>query len=280
MKFNFYTCGSGTYWEDVFVYQNWRIQRHYLYKEYRLLDNYDIKRESGTFEKCHKSFIEYAAAYEMEKQKEHIVIMIHGLRENKNVFQNMWRKMQNEDYMPIAINYPSTRKSIDLHIRQLNFLLDNLSDAKQVSFITKGVGGILLRKMLVAKADWKKRIKVKKVIQITPPNKGSRLFTKLSEYSFIRWWLGPMISEASIKGIEKIPNFGKGIELGIVSSDYPFKKWAKFLPKSIKAYLPSQVESDINYPNKSIYINNEKNNAIDNDRLVNACIRFMKDGNF
>lgn len=280
MKFDFFTSGGKSYWEDLFVYQNWRIQRHYLYKDYRLLDNNDIRRESGTFERCHKSFLEYAKAYEMEKQKDHIVILLHGLGENKNMFANMYKKMEKKDYLPIAVNYPSIKKNIDSHVRQLNVLMNNLSDVTQVSFITKGVSGIIIRKLLASNTDWKKRIKVKKVIQISPPNKGSRFLTKLSEYKIFRWMYGPVISELTPKKLSNVPTFAKGIELGIIHCDYPYKKIATFLPKKIKGFLPSQVESDIESPNKSLYINNTKCSVIDNDRIVNACIRFLKDGLF
>lgn len=279
MKFDFFTSGGKKYWEDLFVYQNWRIQRHYLYKDYRLLDSHNIKRESGTFERCHKSFLEYAKAYEMEKQKDHIVILLHGLGEDKSLFNNIISKMSNEDYLATAVNYPSTKKPIDSQSRQLNVLMNNLSDATQVSFITKGVSGLIIRKLLASKTDWKKRIKVKRIVQINPPNKGSRFLTKLSAYKIFRWMYGPIISEVATDEIN-IPNLPKGIELGIIHCDYPFKSIATKLPKKIRGFLPSQVEGDIDCPNKTIYINNTKCNPIDNDRIANACIRFLKDGLF
>lgn len=280
MKFEFFTFGGKKYWEDVFIYRNWRIQRHYLYKDYRLLDEHDIKRESGTFEKCHKSFLEYVNAYEMERQKEHVVILIHGLNENKDMFDKMRNKMKNEAYLPMAINYPSTKKNIESHARQLNVLMNNLSDATQVSFITKGIGGIILRRLLDSKTEWRKRIKVKRVIQISPPNKGSRFLTKLSEYKIFRWLYGPTILELTPKKAANVPLFPKGLELGIIHCDYPFKKYTSFLPKKFRGYLPSQVESDIESPNKSLFINNTKYNILNNDRIINACIRFLKDGMF
>ena len=55
----FYTMGGGHFWEDVFFYQKWRIQRNYISKKCRLLDNWDISRFEGSFEECRKSFIQY-----------------------------------------------------------------------------------------------------------------------------------------------------------------------------------------------------------------------------
>ena len=59
MKFNFFTFGGSVFWEDVFFYQKWRIQRNCCTKKYRLLDSWDIRRASGTFEDCQKAFIKY-----------------------------------------------------------------------------------------------------------------------------------------------------------------------------------------------------------------------------
>ncbi|MDR1693565.1 MAG: hypothetical protein LBR70_00005 [Lactobacillaceae bacterium] len=280
MKFDFFTFGGRYCWEDLFIYQNWRIQRHYLYKDYRLLDSFDIRRESGTFEKCHKTFLEFVKAYEMEKQKDQVVILLHGLNESKDIFDSLKKKMAKENYLPMSVNYPSTKKNIDSNVRQLNVLMNNLADATQVSFIAKGIGGIILRKLIASNEEWKKRIKVKRVIQVSPPNKGSRFLTKLSEYAAFKWKLGPVISELSPKKIEKMPVFPKNIDLGIIHCDYPFKKAAAYLPKKIRGFLPSQVEGDIDSPNKSIYISNTKRNVMDNEKIVNACIRFLKDGLF
>ena len=56
--FHFFTLGGKQFWEDVFYYQKWRIQRHYRTRKYRLLDNWDICRAKGTFEECRKhSFV-------------------------------------------------------------------------------------------------------------------------------------------------------------------------------------------------------------------------------
>ena len=66
MKFMFFTLGGRFYWEDVFNYQNWVIQKHCFRNVYRLLDPYDICRESGDFEQCKETLLQYMKAYEAE----------------------------------------------------------------------------------------------------------------------------------------------------------------------------------------------------------------------
>ena len=106
MKSDFFTFGGGHAWEDVFFYQKWRIQRNYTSKKCRLLDNWDIRRHEGTFEECRKAFIKYIEAYELARQKGHMVIMIPGLGESKNVFKPLWREVLKDRFMVAAVNYP------------------------------------------------------------------------------------------------------------------------------------------------------------------------------
>ena len=69
MYFDFFTYGGAMFWEDVFFYQRWRIQRHCFSKIYRLLDPWDIRRAQGSFQVCQKKFIKYIESYEIPKQQ-------------------------------------------------------------------------------------------------------------------------------------------------------------------------------------------------------------------
>lgn len=280
MAFQMYTFGGKFAWEDVFFYQGFRIQRHYKYKDYRLLDQFDILRAEGTYKECHAYFIELAKAYEMSRQKSHVVVMLHGLNENNKYFQNMWQAMKDENYITASINYPSTRKNIESHAKQLNILLENLSDAKEVSFIAKGVGGIVLRELLSKKSDWQKNIKVNKIIQIAPPNRGSRFFSMLNKLSIFRFLLGPIITELDPLRVDKLPNFPKKTNLGIITCDYPLKRYTSLLPKKVRDNMPSQLENAINNEYESLYVQNTNFNVLNNKKIIQACISFIKNGYF
>ena len=104
MKFTFFTFGGGQFWEDVFFYQKWRIQRNLESKKYRLLDAWDIERHRGSFEECRKAFVKFIDVYQMPRQKGPMIIMLHGFAESKNVFRPLWRKALKKGYLVAAIN--------------------------------------------------------------------------------------------------------------------------------------------------------------------------------
>ena len=280
MNFDFFTFGGGQFWEDVFFYQKWRIQRNYNSKKYRLLDPWDIRRHKGSFEECRKAFIKFIEIYEISRQHGHMVIMLHGLTDSKNIFKPLWRAVLAEGYMAAAINYPSTRKQIDAHIRQIDFLLNNLEDITEISFITKGCGGLILRKLLNYRSPWHEKIKISRIVQISPPNQGSAFLEKLSKFAIFRWIFGPMLEEASYERAVKLPLLPKKVKAGIIFCDHPINRISQFLPKSFKKLLPVAKEADLEGVSDKIHVKNIKFNILENKKTIDATVNFLKRGTF
>ena len=237
MRFEFFTMGGSQFWEDVFFYQKWRIQRNFRTKKYRLLDPWDIQRHSGGFESCRKAFVDYIEIYEISRQRGHMVIMLHGLGDSKNIFKPLWRAVLKEGMMAAAINYPSTRKRIDSHVRQLEFLLNNLEDVQEVSFVTKGAGGIVLRKLLASKEPWTQKLKINRAVQVCPPNQGSALLTKLASFKFLRKIMGPACNDFAPKEAPSWDKLRLKTEIGAIYTQRPERGILFFLPKSWHKYF-------------------------------------------
>lgn len=280
MAFEFFTLGGSQLWEDVFFYQKWRIQRNYDTKEYRLLDPWDIRRHAGSFEDCRRAFLNYIELYEISRQRGHMIIMLHGLGDSKNIFKPLWREALKNGFLAAAVNYPSTKKRIDSHVRQLEFLLNNLEDVQEVSFVTKGIGGLILRKLMMVDSPWKKNLKIGRIVQVNPPNQGSRLFARMAKNGFFKWILGPMLKEAAPNEMMFIPNFPEKTEFGIISTDLPFRKLRDYLPESIRRLLPNKSEAELKNAKEIIHISNVNLNVFNNRKVVNACVNFLKNGKF
>ena len=280
MRFDFFTFGGGQFWADVFFYQKWRIQRNCVSKTYRLLDSWDIVRQKGTFEECRKAFINYIDVYELPRQNGPMIVMLHGFGENKNVFKALWRRALKRGYLAAAINYPSMQADIESHIRQLIFLLNNLEDTTEVSFVSSGVGGILLRKLFSINAPWKQKLNIGRVVQMCPPNQGSKFIYALSKNAFTRWIFGPMTEELSPEKVAKIPPFPADIKVGIIYCKPGNRGIYALLPEKIRNLLPSKDESKLNGVEDFIEISNSQSNVLKNRSVVNATINFIEFGKF
>ena len=280
MSENFYTFGGAHFWEDVFFYQKWRIQRNYVTKKCRLLDNWDISRFEGSFEECRKAFIKYIEVYELARQKGHMVIMLPGLGESKNIFKPLWRAAIKEGMMAAAVNYPSTQKGIDGHVRQLDFFLNHLEDVTEISFVTNGIGSILLKRLFMLDTPWRRRLKINRVVEVAPQNHGSRLLKFLSRFKLTAFVLGPIAAEMDPKKIEKLPPLPKDIPTGIILCE---SKIRRFFEKICRQEMPDYSvagEKKFEKAAAAVEIDSLKFNVFKDERIIGAVIRFLKTGTF
>ena len=278
--FDFFTLGGFMRWEDVFFYQKWRIQRNYKTKEYRLLDNWDIRRESGSFDDCYKKFLKVIEIYQLSRQRGHMIIMLPGIAQSKNIFKPLWRELIRYGYMVAALNYPSTYKKIDSHVRQLDFFLNHLEDVSEVSFVTYGSGALVLRKLMYFDANWKKKMKVRKIIEINPPSKGSKFWKRIGQFTWGKKLFGPMISDVSPYGAQKIPEYNKKYSVGIIRCKTFVMRACAYLPSKIKDYLPFFEDYMHGNIREVVRINSNAIFALSSPDVASKCVKFLKTGEF
>ncbi len=276
----FYTLGGGHFWEDVFFYQKWRIQRNYVTKKCRLLDNWDISRFEGSFEECRRAFIQFIEAFELPRQKGHMVIMLPGLGESKNIFKPLWRAVLKEGFLAAAVNYPSTQKEIDGHVRQLDFFLNHLEDVEKVSFVTNGAGSIILKRLFMLETPWRQHLKIGRAVEVRPLNHGSRLLKKLSRSKLFGFILGPMAAEMSPAEIEKIPPLPKEIETGIVLSESLLTRILEKLTGTGNERPNPEAEKQFEKAADVVEITSHKWNIFNSKDVTDAVTKFLLTGKF
>ena len=281
MKFDFFTFGGSQLWEDIFFYQKWRIQRHFESKKCRLLDPWDIQRHCGTFDECSKAFYKYIEIYELPRQKGQMIVMIHGLFDSKNIFKPLWRAALANKFCAAAVNYPSSQKSLDAHVSQFETFMNNLVDISEVSFVTKGVGALILRELLNRQnMEWRKKIKICRIVEIAPPNQGSKLFAKLSKYKLANLVLGPMLKDATPQKAAYIPDIDKNIEIGVIDCGSPLANLIALLPQKYKNKLSAENESVAEHMSDFVKVPNRHLNPLKNKKIVQLTMDFIKYGKF
>ena len=280
MKDAFYTMGGGHFWEDVFFYQKWRIQRNFTTKQYRLLDNWDICRETGDFEKCRSTFVKYIDAYQIARQKGHIIVMIHGLGQSKNIFKPLWREALKHGFMAAAVNYPSSQKDLDGHVKQFQFFLEHLEDVTKVSFVTFGCGNTILQKLMSNEDAWKKNFSIVRAVEVCPCLFGSKLIDRLRQNNIFSFIIGPMAKDLVPSATSDIPPL-KNIESGVIWCNKP---WYRRLVEAVfRVTQPDPSMEEIKKAAKNeniIKLSNHKFNVFKNQAVCDAVIRFLEKGHF
>jgi len=277
MNWDFFTFGGSLFWEDVFFYQKWRIQRHCLTKTYRLLDSWDIRRASGSFDDCKNAFIKYISSYEITKQTGKMIILLHGFMDSKNIFKHLWRKFVLLDSTVAALNYPSLFKSSRESAYQLLFFLNHVDDISEVSFVTKGIGNLVLQKALNAPAShqlFRNQMRIGNIVEINPLSTRCVLCDFLSQFKFFRILCGPTLKDMTTTQLKYIPNLPPQLNsLKIYSDSKLFR-----LCFHILTWLHIPVDDIRSKARNAIFIKGTTFYTLRNEEILNKTVNFIKNG--
>ena len=277
MKFNFFTFGGAFFWEDVFFYQNWRIQRHCGTKTYRLLDSWDIRRASGTFEECQKAFIKYIDRYEITKQQGKLIVLLHGYLDGKNIFKPLWRKLVLTNATVAAINYPSLFRSSLASAYQLLFFLNHMEDITEVSFVTKGAGNLILRQTLNLPPElqiFQEKMRIRNIVEINPVIKSSFLCDLLSKFRIFRLIGGPMLEEMTEKKLKNLPSLPNRLNSLKIFSD---SKISKIISR-ISACCHFPARENLYRKKDAVFIDGTNFQPLKNEKVLNCTVKFINNG--
>ena len=189
MSFPFFTCGGWFYWIDRYDYFGWRIQESMWTRRCRLLDPFNIKRATGSFERCHDTLLYFLRAWEADIQEKNAVVLIHGLFQRPSSFEKMAHDLQ-KDFEPIVFSYPMLRFSLVKSAAALNEMLDRRQDLRQINFVACGMGGLILRQAIDLKPAWLS--KIGRTVFLAVPNHGYSWTQKWKD----KWWYRKLLGEA------------------------------------------------------------------------------------
>ena len=277
MKFNFFTFGGAFFWEDVFFYQKWRIQRHCGTKTYRLLDSWDIRRASGTFEECQKAFIKYIDRYEITKQQGKLIVLLHGYLDGKNIFKPLSRKLVLTNATVAAINYPSLFRSSLASAYQLLFFLNHMEDITEVSFVTKGAGNLIFRQTLNLPPElqiFQEKMRIRNIVEINPVIKSSFLCDLLSKFRIFRLIGGPMLEEMTEKKLKNLPSLPNRLNSLKIFSD---SKISKIISR-ISACCHFPARENLYRKKDAVFIDGTNFQPLKNEKVLNCTVKFINNG--
>lgn len=200
------TLGGKQLWGDVFLYGGWRIQRNVWTRHHRLLDPNDLRLAFGSYDECRATFERLRASRDLRPRSDHLVLLLHGIFRSKDCFGPMRRMLGQAGYEAHAVNYPSTRQSLEEHADQVEVLLDRAEGVSTVSIVTHSMGGIVARVLLGRRgAPWRRRLRVNRLVMIATPNRGSEMATRLGELSAFRAVAGPSLDALRPDRIDAVP---------------------------------------------------------------------------
>jgi len=277
MKFYFFTFGGSVFWEDVFFYKKWRIQRNCYTKRYRLLDSWDIRRASGTFEDCQKAFIRYIDCYEITKQRGDMIVLLHGYADSKNIFKPLWRRFMRTKANVAALNYPSLVRNAQGVAHQILFFLNHIESINKVSFVTKGCGNLVLRQMFNLPLElqtFRQNMRIGNIVEINPVERRNLLCELIVRVKFFRFLFGPFLNDFTESGLKNLPSLPSECNvLKIFSPSITQRIFNKLLN-----LLPFYAKDDTESSPNDIFIKGTYFTPLKNEQVLDFTIKFINNG--
>lgn len=202
MSFPFFTCGGLFYWVDKYNYAGWRIQESMWSRRCRLLDPYNIKRFSGSFEQCEQSLHHFQRAWEIEPPVGKALVMIHGLFQKPSSFEKMSRFFE-KNYEPVVFSYPMLRFDLMKSAHTLNAMLNKRQDIKSLDFVAYGFGGLVLRQAVALNPPWLE--KLGRSVFLAVPNHGCSWATRWKEKKLYKLVFGVAGQYLVAEKVEALP---------------------------------------------------------------------------
>ncbi len=215
MKFDFFTCGGRLFWEDLYNYQDWVIQRNIMNSKCRLLDPHNIRRYSGTFEQCKEALLKCIEAYELKPLYNDTVIILHGFGRSKKSVQKLAKSLKDLPMNIVSIGYPSLRRNVYYHATMLSKFLKNIDIRGHLYVINIGCSCLITRKLL-SKSNNYRQYNIARILDINPLNSGSDLAELLTSKSFFNFLLGPMLRDISTPRAVALARLPYDIEHGVL----------------------------------------------------------------
>ncbi len=279
MKFDFFTLGGRFRWEDIYNYQNWRIQRHIKTKNYRLLDPYNIRRDSGSFSKCQNRLLKYIQAYELNIDSEDTVLIIHGFGRTSNSVKYLADMLKETNKNIVSVNYASLHKNINAHVQLLTQFLQNLEIKRNLYIINIGAACLLTRKLLNNNNNYH-LYNIAGVIDINPMNSGSDLAELLSMQKIFCMLFGPMLLDIATKQALNFPKLPQDIPHGIIFCPSTLQVFIKKMLKRFESFPFLTPPSEQSYADNIKYICDSTFFPLENKDLILNCIQYICYGNF
>jgi len=263
------TFGGLQLWADVAWSDDWRVQRHVWSGHHRLLDPDDIRRAWGSEAYC-------VSLLPVEEEK-HLVILLHGLGRTRFSFEELEERLEADGYRVASLAYPSTRAPLDQHAASVEHVLDRLVEVDRVSFVTHSLGGRVVLRLLEREGEWMDRIDLGRVVQIAPPNRGSRLAAQFARVPMVTCLLGPSFLQVSLPSTEEPPSY---LQLGVIAGVRGAPGgWNPLLPEDDDGVV-ALSETRPDFPHDHLQVTGFHTFLMAHDEVLAATSRFLEQGRF
>ena len=181
------TLGGRVFWGDVGNFRGWRIQKNVIDEHYRLLDPEDRRYASGTLAECEETLDRIKQQRGLAPLSGKAAILIHGMGRSSKSWPKLARRLEEDGYLVVSFDYPSTRCAITESAGYLSQVIDSLEGIEQIDFVCHSMGGLVVRAYLVDHDD----DRIGRMVMLGVPNRGAEMADKVGSWPLYQIICGP-----------------------------------------------------------------------------------------
>ena len=171
------------------------------------------------------------------------VILLHGLARTEKSMSKLAESLSGEGYAVINQGYDSTHHDIPtLAMNVVSQTLKQCDTYKKVHFVTHSLGGILVRYYL----QHENINRLRRVVMLGPPNKGSQVVDSLRNMPGFRWVNGPAGMQLGTTS-DGVPSL-----LGPVTFDLGVIAGTRSVNLILSSYLPNPDDGKVSVENTKV----------------------------
>jgi pimeloyl-ACP methyl ester carboxylesterase len=121
-------------------------------------------------------------------KSDEVVVLVHGIFRSRYHLKRLEEYLDEHGYETVALTYPSTAAPVEAHAEQLARVIDRIDGARTIHIVAHSLGGLVVRAYLRGHRD----PRIRRVVMLGTPNRGSELARRLADLEFPRWIIGPV----------------------------------------------------------------------------------------
>jgi pimeloyl-ACP methyl ester carboxylesterase len=217
------TSGGKQFWADVWLFHDWRIQRHALTGHYRLIDGTNYCHLSGTYQACREMLDKIRDRDQLPPMQGKAVVILHGLFRTRSAMSSLRAAITaTGEYKVFCMGYPTTRGCVQDHAQSLESVVRSLEGLSELNFIGHSLGNLVVRHWLKDRLEAGQSLpegqSFGRMVMLAPPNHQPQIATKLIRGSVIPFVTGAASQELATGWEELAPKLATPhFEFGILA---------------------------------------------------------------
>ncbi len=149
------------------------------------------------------------------------VVLVHGILHRGIMLRDFGCWLNGRGYSVWIYDYQTTRGRIADHGRRLAGFLRNLPGTGEVALVTHSMGGLLTRVALAELEGSAVAGRIKRIVMLAPPHKGSPVAASFSRFGACNWLARPLpdLSDGFGAACHGLPGISERYEFGVIAGD-------------------------------------------------------------